>query len=215
MHNNDSYITSEKEKWREYVYSLLSPESCSLLVDKDNNLQYKWLELVGKDAITFDQLLSTQRISEDKLIGLSYNSEIIEGCKLKYPNIDFHFQDWNRFCNLYKDNDIGVFIFDGFCAAHGNNLEISLANTLKLVNRCRKHIGEVLLVINTDSGITKRIVSKKKELSPKEIFKESIEKVFKSSGVPLISSKVIDINTMYEYQQSKENTTMLSCGILF
>ncbi len=214
-HLNDTYNTLPKQDWRNYVYSMLDLHSCNTLVDENNNIIYKWAELVGADALTFKQLLSTNRITESQLIGISRDSSIIKSCKPLYPESEFYCTEWNSFCNTYPNNDIGVFILDGFYAAHGKDLKIVLKNTLKIVKRCKDAIGEVLLVINVDGNMSYRLHSKKNNITIRETLKTSLEECFEQYGEGSIKNTIVDVNSMYEYKQSKQNTTMLSCGILF
>ena len=214
-HLNPKYNTQAKAEWRDYIYNIVDPSKCFSLVDDNNKFSHKWVELVGDKALTFEQLLSTGRITEDKLIGISRDQNIIDTCTPLYKSADFYCAEWTSFCNTYPNSDIGVFILDAFIASHGKNFNSTMQSTLSLIKRCIDNIGEVLLVVNTDSGMSYRLHSKKNGLTTKETLKKSLENCFKTYGWNDIKDKTIDISTMYEYKQSKKNTTMLSCGILF
>ena len=212
--DDNSYLSEEKSKWREFVYSLLSSENCSCLVDGDNNLKYKWLELVGDNALTFDQLLNTGRISESMLIGIDNREDNIKRCSERLSSAMFCACDWDSFCRRYTKNDIGVIVFDSWNAAFGKEFDYSLLSTVKLALNCKKNIGECLVVVNVDSSKTYRSCAIKHNKTSRHILKEGIESVLRKVGDKRLLNYEIDVDNMYEYKQHKASTTMLTCGFL-
>jgi hypothetical protein len=215
QHDN-SYLTEAKKGFREYVYSLVTPDNCSVLVDDAGNLQYKWLELIGDNANTFDQLLSTGKINESQLIGLDRRDTNIERCRTIYPKAEFYGGEWVTFCREYKGNDIGVIVFDSFNAGYGKNFNMALTATLQMATECSKQIGECLVVVNVDSSKTYRSNAKGRGLTARDVLKETIEDSINSMReIPHhLRSFDIDINVMHEYRQSKTSTKMVCCGFL-
>lgn len=213
-HLNDHYQTSAKELWREYVYGLLTPDTCAQLVDENNILRHKWLELVGDNAITFNQILQTKRIQEDQLIGIDNRTENIEACKTKFPKAQFYGKDWDSFCRTYRENDIGVIVFDSWNAGDGQDFKRQIDATLHLVKRCKDNLGECLLVVNVDGSKTHRSFGFSKGLDAREVLKNSMEAAFKRYPGGYFSNLELRTETMYSYRQSARNTEMLSVGVL-
>lgn len=213
QHDN-SYQSEAKQLWREFIYSLATPDNCSMLVDEDGKYNYKWLELVGDNAITFNQLLNTKRIREDQLIGIDLREDNINNCIPRFPKAQFHSQEWNVFCNTYKKQDIGVIVFDPWYAAYGKEFKSALSATMNLALRCKQSIGECLVVINVDGSKTHRGYAVHKGLTSKEVLKENIQNTFKYSDSIYLKEYQVSIESMYEYKQHKQSTTMLTCGIL-
>jgi hypothetical protein len=213
-HLNDHYQTDAKRSWRDYVYSLLTPDTCALLVDNDNRLRHKWLELVGDNAHTFNQLLSTGRIEESQLVGVDNRVDNATACSKLFPSAQFYGNDWDSFCRTYRGNDIGVIVFDSWNAGAGNDFKRQIDATLHLVKRCKDKLGECLLVVNVDGSKTHRSFGFSKGLDAREVLKNSMEAAFKKFPGGMFSTLVIDPGTMYAYRQSAKNTKMLSVGVL-
>lgn len=205
INHSTIYNSQEKQDWRNFVYSILTPKNCYNLVDKDGNFKYKWLEPIGTDALPFSQLLQTGRIKEFQLIGIDLDpkhKEVsiknIENCKIKFPQAEFYAQDWVSYCKRCEHNDIGYFIFDLYLSTFGDSFEDYLKNTIKLIDRCKKNIGEVLLVINCDIGFAKRM-----NRGTVEEFAREIEKILKISSIESIRQTVINPETVYKYSGNK------------
>jgi len=211
---NNTYQSESKQKWRKFVYSLATPDTCALLVDEDGNFNYKWIELVGDNANTFNQLLNTKRIREDQLIGIDLREDNINKCKPIFPQAQFYKTEWSSFCSIYNRNDIGVIVFDSWNAAYGKDFQSALTNTMNLALRCKQSIGECLVVINVDGSKTHRGYAVHKGISSKQVLKENIENTFKYSDSIYLREYQVSIESMYEYKQYKRSTTMLTCGIL-
>lgn len=212
--NDNTYQSEAKQQWREFIYSLSSVDTCAALVDSDGRYQHKWLELVGDNALTFNQLLSTGRIGEHQLIGIDNREDNINQCKPLFPSATFYAQDWNAFCRTYPHNDIGVIVFDSWNAAYGTDFKASLSATMNLAVRCKQAIGECLVVINVDGSKTHRGYALKRGMSSREVLKHNIENIFKYSDIHALTTLNISVDTMYEYKQHAMATTMLTCGIL-
>lgn len=213
QHDN-SYQSEAKKEWREFVYSLATPDNCAQLVDDEGNYNYKWLELVGDNANTFNQLLDTKRIREDQLIGIDLREDNINKCIPLFPKAQFHNIEWNSFCNTYHKHDIGVIVFDSWNAAYGKNFQSALAATMNLALRCKQTIGECLVVINVDASKTHRGYAVHKGLTSEEVLKENIENTFKYSDSVYLRDYKVSTQAMYKYKQHAKATSMLSCGIL-
>ena len=213
QHDN-TYQSEAKHQWREFIYSLATVDTCASLVDSEGRYLHKWLELVGDNALTFNQLLSTDRIHESQLIGIDNREENITQCKPLFPLAMFYAQDWNAFCRAYSHNDIGVIVFDSWNAAYGNDFKASLSATMNLAIRCKQNIGECLVVINVDGAKTHRGYALKRGMTSMEVLKYNIENVFKYSDIHSLTTVNISVDSMYEYKQHKQATTMLTCGIL-
>lgn len=213
QHNN-TYQSEAKSKWREFIYSLTTQNNCASLVDDNGNYLHKWVELVGDNANTFTQLLFTNRIQEHQLIGIDLREDNIESCKPLFPSAQFYAQDWNSFCRTYKHNDIGVIVFDSWNAAYGNDFKSALTATMNLAVRCKKNIGECLVVINVDGSKTHRGYAIHRGMTSREVLKHNIEQVFKHSDIHALTTTIINVDSMYEYKQHKQSTTMLTCGVL-
>lgn len=213
-HDNNTYQSEVKQQWREFIYSLATADTCASLVDSDGKYQHKWLELVGDNALTFNQLLSTGRIGEHQLIGIDNREDNIVQCKPLFPLAEFYAQDWNAFCRTYPRNDIGIIVFDSWNAAYGNDFKTSLSATMNLAVRCKQAIGECLVVINVDGSKTHRGYALKRGMTSREVLKHNIENVFKYSDIHALTTLNISVDSMYEYKQHAMATTMLTCGIL-
>lgn len=213
QHDN-TYQSEAKQRWREFIYSLATVDTCASLVDSDGRYQHKWLELVGDNALTFNQLLSTRRINESQLIGIDNREDNINQCIPRFPQAKFYAQDWNTFCRTYPNRDIGIIVFDSWNAAYGNDFKSSLTATMNLAVRCKQYIGECLVVINVDGSKTHRGYALKRGMTSREVLKYNIENVFKYSDIHSLTTTVINVDSMYEYKQHKQSTTMLTCGIL-
>lgn len=211
---DNTYKSKAKREWRNFVYSLATPDNCSLLVDDDGKYQYKWLELVGDNALTFKQILETDRINENQLIGVDNRGDNIIKCKKLFPEAQFSSNNWNTFCRTYHENDIGVIVFDSWNAGYGNDFKSSLSATMSLALRCKESIGECLVVVNVDSQKTYRGYGKVRGMSSREVLKMSIESTFSNSDSYRLRTMDISVDSMYEYRQTKHSTKMLSCGIL-
>jgi len=213
QHDN-SYNTEAKTKWREFVYSLATPDNTSTLTNDQGIYQYKWMELVGDNANTFQQLLDTNKIQEHQLIGIDRREDNINNCKQLFPNAQFHNIEWNDFCMTYPNNDIGIIILDSFNAAYGKDFKTILNNTMTLALRQKEYIGECLVVINVDGSKTYRGYAHHKGMSIRDVLKTNIENVFKYSDSYSLRSIQINTNSMYEYKQYNNSANMLTCGIL-
>mgnify|MGYP000630558864 FL=1 len=212
--SDNSYVSLPKQKWREFVYSLATPDNTSAITDPKGNYKYKWLELVGDNANTFTQLLSTNKIQENQLIGIDRREDNIQRCKQLFPSAQFYSEEWNSFCLRYPHQDIGIIILDSFNAAYGKEFKTILNNTMKLALRQKKAIGECLVVINVDGDKTHRGHAYKKGISRREVFKHSIEDIFKYSELHALRTIQVNTDTMYEYKQYENSANMLTCGIL-
>ena len=213
--NDNSYQTEAKEQWREYIYSLLSPDICSTLVDKDGNITCKWLEPVGDNATTFNQLLSTGKIQESQLIGLDIREDNITSCNQIFPLAQFHFKPWESFCKTYPNTDIGVIVFDLVNAAYGDSFRDNFKATMQLAHRCKKSLGEVLVVVNVDASKTYRACSYHKGETVEVTFKRNIENVIRSIDYhPYFTNFTINIDTMKRYKQHTRSADMLSVGFI-
>jgi len=213
QHDN-TYNTQAKHNWREFVYSLANPNNTATLTDDDGNYQFKWLELVGDNANTFQQLLSTNRIQEHQLIGIDRRTDNIQKCKTIFPNAQFYDKEWNEFCTTYPNQDIGIIILDSFNAAYGKDFKTILNNTMNLALRQKQAIGECLVVINVDGSKTYRGYAHHKGISIRDVLKRNIEDVFKYSDSYALRTIQINTNSMYEYKQYNNSANMLTCGIL-
>lgn len=212
--HDNSYQTDAKREWREFIYSLATPDNCSTLVDDDGNFQYKWLELVGDNALTFNQLLDTNRINENQLIGIDNREDNIIKCKQLFPDAQFSSNEWNTFCRTYKGNDIGVIVFDSWNAAYGEAFSYALPATMDLALRCKAELGECLVVINVDSQRTYRGYAKPRGMTSKDVLKMNIESAFANSDNYTLRTLNISTDSMYEYRQTRRSTKMLTCGVL-
>ena len=187
-------------------------------MDYDNQLRHKWLELVGENAVTFNQLLSTGRIAESQLVGVDNRAENAEACSKLFPQAQFFGKDWDSFCGTYRGDDIGVIVFDSWNAGDGQDFKRQIDATLHLVKRCKDNLGECLLVVNVDGSKTHRSFGFSKGLGAREVLKNSMEAAFKDAAEsfsdPTFSTLELDPGTMYAYRQSAKNTEMLSVGIL-
>lgn len=212
--NDTTYSSNSKADWRKWIYSLLTP-SRTRLVDDTGRVKYRWLEPVGENAGTFKQLIDSNKITEDKLIGIDLDPNHTErsidnigNCRKLFPQAEFHAIEWMDFCAGYESNDIGVFIFDFYTSTYGEAFEMMLKAVMGLLEDCKRYLGEVLIVINGDMGIAKRIQG-----TGPDNFAYQIEKIFKTSD--LIEFNAIDINsgTCYTYQQTETSTQMASFAI--
>lgn len=209
--NDNTYKTLPKQEWREWIYSNLTPDAQSCLTSKDGKLLHKWLEPVGENATTFDQLLKTGRIDESQLIGIDINQDNIKKCQELYPRAEFHCTPWVDFCSNYHSNDIGVIVFDLFYSGYGEVFQNDMKETLLLAKRCLQNTNELLLVVNVDGDKTYRGSSYNKNISPEETFKETLEY---NISKYLDNKYKVDTNAMYKYKQSTRSTEMLSCALL-
>ena len=212
--HDTSYISKSKTEWRNWIYTLLDPKY-TFLVSDSGELQYKWLEPVGKDAHTFKQLLDTNKVSEDKLIGIDYDPKFpkrsmmnIKSCKNIFPNATFYDKEWNDFCSEYPHSDIGVFVFDFYTSTFGKNIEYMLESALPLIGACKRYLGEVLLIVNADIGYAKR-----KLRGTPEAYARELEEIFSKSTNSDINSIKINPDTCYTYKQNTGGTTMGSFAI--
>ena len=206
--HNNQYISIPKRDWRSQLYSLITEDN-STLVDQNNMITCKWLELVGDNANTFTQILSTNRIEQSNLIGIDIREDNIVKCRELFTEAKFEAIEWNKFCRTYKDTDIGIIVFDGFTAGYGKEFNEVLEATFDLAFRCKKNLGECIVVFNVDSDKTYRGCGYKKGLSSREVLKQSVEKVLRGFGEEI----VVDVESMYEYKQYDGSAKMLSVAV--
>jgi hypothetical protein len=213
MHDT-SYTSNTKAEWRKWIYTILDPKYTHLVNDS-GELQYKWLEPVGDDALTFTQLLATDKVTEDNLIGIDYDPKFpersmmnIASCKMLFPNATFHDKEWNDFCCEYNQNDIGVFVFDFYTSTFGKNIEYMLESALPLIGACKQFLGEVLLIVNADIGYAKR-----HHRGTPEAYANELEQIFSTSSNHAINTIKVNPDTCYTYKQAKGKTTMGSFAI--
>lgn len=212
--HNNQYTSLPKQLWRDQLYNLITEDN-STLVDNNNKISCKWLELVGDDALTFNQLLSTYRIEASQLIGIDIREENIVRCRELFTEVRFEAIDWNTFCRCYKENDIGMIVFDGFNSGYGNKFLEVVEASFDLAIRCKENLGECTVVFNVDSSKTYRGEGFKKGLSSREVLKKNIESVLRCYDSKAISEITVDVDSMYEYQQYKGSATMLSVAVGF
>ena len=210
MTNTKTYQTDPKQKWRTWVHNLVTQDNSAFLTDDEGNFLHKWVELVGPGCHTFDQLLKTNRITEDKLVGINLDEQIINESQTKFPMSNMVHTKWDTFCRTYQGNDIGVIVYDSFNAAHGKDLRYNIDATMSLAMRCKDNIGECLVVINVDSKTTRRQLKN----DPREQLKLELERYFKSHPLREVNEIELDIEHMMEYQQTSKSDHMLSVGIL-
>lgn len=209
MHS-DIYASDEKDKWRELIRNTLTADNCHSLIDENGNFTHKWLEPIGAGAIPFEQLIQSGKIREEQLIGIDLDPsnkqrsiENVQACKLKFPKAEFNAADWASYCRRCHHDDIGYFILDLYTSTFGDAFRENLIATLKLIDRCKKNIGECLLIINCDLGISKRFSD-----GSVGSFAKEIEACLKHSSIESIRETKIDPNTAYVY--SGEKTKMVT-----
>ena len=213
------YDTQAKSEWR-YLCHYITPSTCNHLVDEHGIHQFKRLELVAKGAKTFSHSLSTGKISEDKLIGINDNKDIIESCKPLFPLATLVHSTWENFCITYNDGDIGTVVFDSCYAGYGPLFEKALRITLSLVAKSINNIGECMLIINIDGDKTYRGKASKRKENVDAITKakltmcDTINKILNSHSHVGINTVSISPKDIYEYKQKDDSTTMLSCFLL-
>lgn len=201
--STETYEYSAKSDWRSYIHREMFNRSYNV---EEGKLKNKWLEPVGKDALTFKELLSQGIIDESNLIGLDCNpnapdesAENIRNCSVMYPSATFHNKLWTSFCYEYDGDDVEYIVYDLFTSTHGKEFENNLYATFDLVKKCLTHIDHVVLAINADLGIAKR---HNKSLSEYEAL---IGKLIKRSKLPELKINTEDIFT---YKNTKSSTTM-------
>lgn len=199
----ETYEYNAKSDWRDYIHDKMF--KCSYNIE-GGKLKNKWLEPVGKDAVTFRELINKNVISESQLIGVDYNpnspseSEInIHNCRNLFPDATFYNRLWTQFCYQYKGNDIEYIVYDLFTSTHGADFEKNITATFDLIKKCLKKINHVCLAVNADIGIAKR---QKKSMID---YNRLLSKLIKESKLPEL---VIDMDTMYTYKNTNMSTTM-------
>lgn len=213
------YDNKAKAEWR-YLCHHITTSTCNHLVDEYGIHQFKRLELVAKGAKTLFYSLSTGVISEDKLIGINDNNDIIESCKPLFPQATFIHTKWEDFCIKYNGGDIGTVVFDSCYAGYGPLFEKALRVTLNLVAKSINNIGECMLIINIDGDKTYRGKASKRKENVDNITKakltmcDTINKILGSHSHVDINRVSISPKDIYEYKQTDNSTTMLSCFLL-
>lgn len=218
---NQNYDNPVKQEWRMKLHSLLNTNTCIRLVDDYGRYCFKWVELVAREAKTFSYALSTGKITEDKLIGINNDNDIIMSCQHIFPNASFIYSEWDEFCLTYNKADLGVIVFDSCNAAFGSAFEKSLRLTLGQVSKSVDSIGECMLVINVDGNKTyrgkahKRIEDADRITKAKMTMCDTINKILNTYDHRYIKNVTILPNDIYQYKQTNISSTMLSCFILF
>jgi len=212
--DDTSYTSDSKAEWRQWIYDLLTP-SRTRIVDADGNLNYKWVEGVGENALTFKQLINSGKITEDKLIGIDYDVNNIErsinnieNCRTLFPQSEFYATEWMEFCSTYTGNDIAVFIFDFYTSTYGESLKMMLEAALPLLEDCKRYLGEIVLVVNADIGSAIRFND-----GDFDSYAHQLESIFKKSDLMSFKAISIDSSTCYTYKQSGGSTIMASFAI--
>lgn len=199
----EEYSYDAKTEWRTYVLNEMLSLSLNI---KDGKLKNKWLEPVGRNAITFNELLSKEVIDENQLIGIDYNTdspndslENIVNCSRLFPEATFYNKLWSNFCYEYDKNDIEYIVYDLYTSTHGREFISNMQATFDLINKCLRNIDQVILVINADIGITRRHNKTLKEYE--YLLLDLINKAKLS---------ISDVNTenIYTYQNTITSTTM-------
>lgn len=213
------YDNKAKAEWRSLCHHI-TPSTCNHLVDEHGIHQYKRLELVAKGAKTFAYSLSTGKISEAKLIGINDNMDIIKSCQSLYPLATFIHIKWEDFCIKYNSGDIGTIVFDSCYAGYGPLVEKAIRVTLNLAVKSINNIGECMLIINIDGDKTHRGKAYKRKENVDNITKakltmcDTINKILGSHSHVAINRVSISPEDIYEYKQTNNSTTMLSCFLL-
>lgn len=213
-----SFNTINKQSWRNFILSRLTPESTHSIVNEDGTLPYRWLEPVGHGAFTFDSLLSTGKIKESQLIGIDKNPynendsiQNVNLCRSKFKDAQFFCDYWDFFCLYKATDDIGYIIHDLYDSCYGRVFEKNLRATSIAVENSYKNIGEVLLVVNADLDASKRYGRS----GSIDAFIRTIMNVFSEREHPNIRNINLDRSQIYIYKQSSDSDTMISAHIIF
>ena len=215
---NKLFNSTNKSLWHDYILSKLTSKLTHTLVLEDNTLPYRWLEPIGKEALSFDRLLKTNRIKEDQLIGIDNypgreNDSLLNVlfCKDKFNRAIFINDYWADYCNYEAPNDIGYIIHDLYDSIYGKTFEKNLKATVRLVDRCYDNIGEVFLVINVDYDASNRY-GKRNDIND---FLNIIKKTFRNETNHLNLKNInITSNQIYKYKQSYNSDKMISAHII-
>jgi hypothetical protein len=222
---SNKYDSSQKRLWRSWVYSHLSPEHTTRIVDKDNTLRYDILELIGEPKECFSQILGMPHliIPEDKLSGVDRVKENVVAARKLYPKGSFHHADWEDFCQDCLSNnhfEYGIINFDYQNALCGKPFERVLEVTVELACHCAMNIGECLLVVNTIVGWdarTGRLGDGSMEgryLQARSRLKDTLETEFLKHYPTEKTVVRTDPESMYLYRQEGAKDHMLSCAVL-
>lgn len=218
---NQDYDNPAKQEWRKHTHSILTPDISPILVDEYGNYKHKLVELVAWEAKTFSHVLSTGKITENKLIGINDNLDIIKSCEAVFPKATFIHCDLDKFSISYNKGDIGIINFDSCNAGFGPAFEKSFRLILIQVVKSIENIGECMLVVNVDGSKTYRGKASKRTEDADNMTKakmtmcDTINKILQSHPHKSINKVSIFPENIYQYKQTNKSSTMLSGYILF
>jgi len=212
------YATDAKAQWRAHIYDVLSENNCHTLLDASGNFRYRWLEAIGENALPFKQILATGRIQESQLIGIDRDPanpdrslQNVERCKGLFPQAEFYCEDWIEYCKgNYDHNNIGYIITDIYVATAGDNFERTLQASIRLAEKSKKALGEVLFVLNCDLTQARRF-----QRGTEETFAQETERVFRtSSRIPEFKKIKIHPESVYTYKNPGKRDEMATIIII-
>jgi hypothetical protein len=222
--SNHQYTSNEKFKYRINLYEQIRKSPPVLYMSKTNtiNMNVKYIELVGDDALCIKQLKTEFNIDDSQIIGVDIRKHNITKCKKLFPGVTFINKSWSEIMWGYTGNDLGFIMYDSCDAAYGVQFIQNLEATLYRALKCAKKLGACIVHINVDYSKTYREIKASddrcakqlnRQLSPEENLKYNIENVLNNMLIKGCNNLNLQVIKFYKYTQ--ENAKEMMMGTTF